>query len=84
MTTHAARNRVQSGNTTQRLIFGASILLFAAGLPLTLGQRLLLGSGRNHIGVACGVVQPVAAVLLAVGLRVTGAQPDAYVLAPRR
>jgi O-antigen/teichoic acid export membrane protein len=44
----------------------ACIVIFALGLPLSLGQRALLGSGKNHIAIAAGVVQPAVTLALAV------------------
>src|SRR4051812_19680650 len=61
MTTNAARNRVQSGNTTQRLIFAASILLFAAGL--------LAGALHTQAWAAISMRWAAVALFLPVALR---------------
>jgi O-antigen/teichoic acid export membrane protein len=55
-------------------------VLFATALPLTLGQRILLGAGKNHVAVAASIVQPVAALTLALALYAASAPADAYVL----
>ncbi len=58
----------------------ATLVLFAAALPLGLGQRMLLGAGKNHVAVAATVVQPASALMLALGLYAVSAPADAYVL----
>ena len=57
-----------------------TIVIFGLGLPLALGQRVLLGVHKNHLGVAAGAVQPVVAFGLTVLLWATGGPPAAYVL----
>src|SRR4051812_13970215 len=58
----------------------ATLVLFAAALPLSLGQRMLLGAGKNHVAVAAAIVQPVSALVLALALYAASAPADAYVL----
>jgi len=59
MTTKAAGNGVQSGNTTQRLILGASILLFVAGVVVGIAQaRAEICLSLRWFGLALAV--PVA------------------------
>jgi hypothetical protein len=62
------------------LVATLTLVLFAAQLPLALGQRVLLGAGKNHIAVIATIVQPMAAFLLAVALRIGHAPPGSYVL----
>jgi O-antigen/teichoic acid export membrane protein len=58
----------------------ATIVIFALGLPFALGQRVLLGYGKNHLAVATGVVQPIVALLLTVALWASKAPAAAFVL----
>jgi O-antigen/teichoic acid export membrane protein len=62
------------------LVSTATLVIFALGLPLALGQRVLLGYGKNHLAVATGVVQPVVALLLTVFLWAFQAPAAAFVL----
>lgn len=57
-----------------------TLVLFAVALPLTLGQRILLGGGKNHLAVAATAAQPVTALALAGGLLLIDAPANAFVL----
>ncbi|HEX4795630.1 MAG TPA: cation:dicarboxylase symporter family transporter, partial [Humisphaera sp.] len=57
MTTKAAGSRVQSGNTTQGLILGASILLFVAGTVVGIAHaRAEIGLSLRLFGLALAVL----------------------------
>ncbi len=58
----------------------ATIVVFALQLPLAVGQRTLLGAGKNHVAIAIGIVQPATAFTLAVVLRLAGVSEAAFVL----
>jgi proton glutamate symport protein len=59
MTTNAVRNSVQSGNTTQRILIAAAIVLFAAGLLAgVLHARIEIAIALRWIAI--GIFVPVA------------------------
>ena len=59
MTTNAVRNPVQSGNTTQRILIAAAIVLFAAGLVASvLHARIEIAITLRWIAI--GIFVPVA------------------------
>jgi O-antigen/teichoic acid export membrane protein len=58
----------------------ACIVIFAAGLPLALGPRILLGAGKNHVAIAAGIVTPVVTLLLAAVLAVFHAPAFSFVV----
>ena len=58
----------------------ATIAIFGLALPLALGQRVLLGAGKNHLSIAVGIVQPTTALVLSVMLWALGAPAGAFVL----
>ena len=58
----------------------ATIVIFGLALPLALGQRVLLGSGKNHLSIAAGISQPTTALVLAVVLWTFDAPAGAFVL----
>src|SRR3954469_2800215 len=61
MTTNTARDRMQSGNTAQPLIFTASMLLFAGGL--------LASTLHTNPGIAISMQWAALALFLPVALR---------------
>ena len=58
----------------------ATIASFGLALPLALGQRVLPGSGKNHLSIAAGIVQPTTALVLSAILWGAGAPAGAFVL----
>lgn len=58
---------------------GVCCALFGLGIPLGLGQRLLIAGGRSHEAVLIQVVQPIVTVVLLLLSRV--ADVDGYYLA---
>jgi O-antigen/teichoic acid export membrane protein len=60
----------------------AVFVLFALSLPLSVGQRLLLGAGRNHFVVVAGAVSAPVALCAAVLLARLQAPAAFFALAP--
>ncbi len=58
----------------------ATIAIFGLALPLALGQRVLLGAGKNHLSIAAGIVQPTTALVLSAVLWGFHAPTGAFVL----
>ncbi|WP_354500202.1 hypothetical protein [Mycetocola sp. 2940] len=52
-----------------------SLAPFAISLPFGLGQRMLLGEGKNHVVNIVAVIGPVLATLATLALAMVGAEP---------
>lgn len=59
-----------------------SICFFAAGLPLGLGQRLLLGMGLNHIAIRAQLVTPLATLITISLVAVLRLPDNCIIIAP--
>lgn len=57
-----------------------TIAMFGLALPLALGQRVLVGAGKNHLWVAVSMLQPLTVVVLAALLWAFDAPAAAFVL----
>ena len=62
-------------------VVAASVCIYAAGLPATIGLAILWGLGRNEIAVLLSVITPVAALVICVLLRHAGVAPLWYSIA---
>jgi O-antigen/teichoic acid export membrane protein len=58
------------------------IAIFGLTIPLGLGQRVLVGLGKNHIGVAMAIVTSLTALVLTWSLSLTPANPIFLALCP--
>ncbi|MCW2530366.1 MAG: oligosaccharide flippase family protein, partial [Pseudonocardiales bacterium] len=71
---------VERGVNHVNLAATACIVIFAAGLPLALGPRVLLGAGKNHVAIAAGIVTPVVTLILAGILAVCRVPAESFVV----
>jgi O-antigen/teichoic acid export membrane protein len=58
------------------------IAIFGLSIPLGLGQRVLVGLGKNHIGVVMAIVTSLTALLLTWSVSTTPAHPLFLALCP--
>lgn len=61
-------NLQASGVSHLDLAMSLAIILFAVAMPLSLGQRILTGLGRNATGIYIASSAPVVALALTVGI----------------
>lgn len=60
---------------SSRWTIGVAILPFALSLPFGIGQRILIGEGRNHIVGYVGIIGPIIATILTFTLLNFGVDP---------
>lgn len=72
-----SESRFPGFNASVAMVLG----LFAATVPLGIGQRVLLGVGRNDISIMCGTLASIVPLVLVALLASVGASLQYYPLA---